>query len=484
MKYPFLLPVALVAIPAVAAAVKPTPAKRPNLLFVIADQWRGNALGFMGVEPVLTPNLDRFAGQGVALTNAVSGYPVSSPARAMIMTGAYPHNTGVPANCNSKTAPQNVELKADMMCFSDVLKAEGYSTGYIGKWHLDKPVEPFVDTYNNRGETAWNEWCEPSRRHGFDYWHAYGTYDYHTKPMYWDTDAVRDEFQYFNQWGPEHEADMAIEFLGLNSAGEAPFALVVSMNPPHTGYELVPDKYKALYKDLNVDSIAAAWPEMKGVSEKNLKFFCKSLPDYYACMSGVDEQFGRIMAELDRLGMADNTVVVFSSDHGDMMGMHDMIGKNIFYEGSMHVPMLIRHSSVKSRVDDKLLISFEDLNPTMMSLLGLGDRIPSSVQSRDLSAQVKGSRRAMPTDQLYFYYSEGEGELILPTNGRRGIRTDRYTMAMEWRDGKVVSRTLFDRKADPFELTNIATTNADQCAKLEGRLLARLRSIGDPIMTN
>lgn len=136
----------------------------PNLVFIMADQWRGDALGGIGTEPVQTPHLDHPASEGINLTNAISSYPVSSPARGMLMTGMYPTNSKVTGNCNSATAPYGVELPQDARCWSDVLKDKGYATAYIGKWHLDSPHQPYVDTYNNRGKIAWNEWCLPERR--------------------------------------------------------------------------------------------------------------------------------------------------------------------------------------------------------------------------------------------------------------------------------------------------------------------------------
>ena len=121
---------------------QPADNERPNLLVVMADQFRGDALGFLEREGVFTPNLDRFSKSAVVLDEAISSYPVSSPARAMFLTGMYPHNNGVITNCESNSAPRNVELKQEAVCWSDVLKAEGYATAYIGKWHLDKPLKP------------------------------------------------------------------------------------------------------------------------------------------------------------------------------------------------------------------------------------------------------------------------------------------------------------------------------------------------------
>ena len=107
----------------------------------------------------------------------------------------------------------------------------------MGKWHLDNPRIPYIDVKNNQGQVKWNEWTPPDRRHGFDFWYAYGTYDYHDRPMYWSNEASRDSFHFVDQWGPEHETDLAIAYLKNkeNKFRDAnkPFALMVSMNPPH-----------------------------------------------------------------------------------------------------------------------------------------------------------------------------------------------------------------------------------------------------------
>ena len=143
----------------------------PNLLFVFPDQMRGQAMGFLNEEPVQTPKLDQFAAQGLVLNNASATYPVCSPFRAMLMTGKYPHANKVIGNCTSKTAPLSVQLQENDQCWSDILNDMEYSLGYIGKWHLDSPHEPYINCRNNEGEIKWNEWCPPNRRHGFDFWY-------------------------------------------------------------------------------------------------------------------------------------------------------------------------------------------------------------------------------------------------------------------------------------------------------------------------
>lgn len=455
--------------------------EHPNLLVIMADQFRGDAFGFRGKEAVKTPNFDSFAKESVVFTQAVSGYPVSSPARGMFLSGAYPHNNGVITNCQSVSAAQDVELREDITCWSDILKAEGYNTAYIGKWHLDKPVKPYIDCYNNRGEMAWNEWCPPERRHGFDYWVAYGTYDWHLKPMYWNTDGGRQDFYYVNKWGPEYEADLAINYLDSIKGSDRPFAMMVSMNPPHTGYELVPDKYKEIYKGLNVDSIVSEMPHLRDAGKKYVNLFKKSLPDYYACISGVDEQFGRIIDALKKNGMFENTIVLFVSDHGDSMGMHENIGKNIFYEEAMRVPFIISWGDKLSpRIDNELLLSLEDFCPSVLSLMGFEDKIPSTVQTRNLSSQIKGSREDMPEYQLYMLYSDVNETGKNPDCGARGIRNERYTYSVRFKDGVITEEFLFDRKNDPFQMNNISSSEKDMSVKFRKALAKLLLDAGDP----
>lgn len=471
-----------VTAPAIAQEVQADDNSRPkNLLVVMADQWRGSALGILGQEPVLTPNLDRFAQQGVLFTQCVSAYPVSSPARAMFLTGAYPLINGVTGNCNSRTAPYGVELRDDIQTWSDVLKAKGYATGYIGKWHLDAPFEPYIDCSNNRGEVAWNEWCPPERRHGFDYWVAYGTYDVHLRPMYWDNATERDDWHYVDCWGPEYEAGLAVEYIRRHA--DEPFALMVSMNPPHPGYSQVPQRYRDLYADLNADSVAAQYP---GIAPAHWGSMPHVLRDYYACMSGVDEQFGRILDELEQQGLMNETVVVFTSDHGDMMGVHGKTGKNTFYEEAMRVPLIIGGAGIKPRMDNDLLISLEDFTPTVLSLLGYGDDIPSTVQTRDLSASLTGKGRVKTDGQLYVKYwsndntTPGGFEGDTPADGWRGWRTERYTYAVRIADGQRLDEVLFDRAKDPHQLHNLATEKPRVVRLMRAALHQRLQEIGDP----
>lgn len=453
----------------------------PNLIFIMADQWRGDALGCLGKEAVKTPHLDQLASEGVNFTNAVSSYPVSSPARGMLMTGMYPVHSKVTGNCNSATAPYGVELPESARCWSDVLKDQGYELGYIGKWHLDSPYQPYIETSNNKGKIAWNEWCPKERRHGFSHWIAYGTYDYHLKPMYWDTDASRDEFYFVDQWGPEYETDRAIDYIAnrdnkFRDTGK-PFALVVSMNPPHTGYELVPDKYKEIYRDVDVETVCNS-PIIAPKGTKMGDFYRKSVLDYYACMTGVDEQVGRIIRQLKEQGLFENTIVVFTSDHGDSMGMHEHIGKNIYYEEAMRIPMMISWpEKIAPRRDSTLMIAFADLYPSLLSLMGFKEQIPAEVQTFDLSASILSPEKAQEVVQPYYY--------LLPENlmtGYRGLRTKKYTFVVHATNGRTDEWILFDREQDPFQLNNIAPDQPALIKQFTSQLKDWLKKTNDPFM--
>lgn len=453
----------------------------PNLVFIMADQWRGQAIGCLGQEPVQTPNLDRLAAEGVYFTDAISSYPVSSPARGMLMTGMYPTNSKITGNCNSATAPYHVELPTEAHCWSDVLKDQGYELGYIGKWHLDSPHQPYIDTYNNKGKIAWNEWCPKERRHGFSHWIAYGTYDYHLKPMYWDTDASRDEYYFVDQWGPEYEADRAIDYIAnqdnkLRDSGK-PFALVVSMNPPHTGYELVPDKYKEIYRHMDVETLWDS-PVIPPRGTESGDYFRKSVPDYYACMTGVDEQVGRIIRQLKEQGLFDNTIVVFTSDHGDCMGMHNHIGKDIYYEEAMRIPLMISWpEKIAPRRDSTLAIAFADLYPSLLSLMGFKDEIPAEVQTFDLSASILSPENTQEVVQPYYY--------VVPENlttGYRGLRTKKYTFVVHATNAQTDEWLLFDREQDPFQLNNIAPDQPELIKQFSSRLKDWLKKTNDPFV--
>jgi arylsulfatase A-like enzyme len=448
--------------------------KRPNLVYVFPDQWRAQALGFMGQDPVVTPALDAFSRQSAVFTHAISNAPVCSPYRAMLMTGRYPLSNGVVRNCTTVNDVPSADLRAGDTCFPDVLRKCGYSTGYIGKWHLDSPHRPYADTSNNRGPVKWNEWTPPERRHGFEFWHSYGTYDQHNAPQYWGTGAPRERRLTASKWGPEYETDLALQYLkndgGKFRTSDRPFALFVAYNPPHSDYHLVPARYLERYAGKTWRELANR-PNFDGAADTDVMRSSKAdLPHYFAQIAGVDDQFGRLLRGIDEAGLASDTIVVFTSDHGNCIGSHNEISKNNPYDESLRVPFLIRWSGVIPSRRDDLLLSVPDIMPTLLSLMGAKLEIPQEVEGTDYSELFQGGAQTRPTSALYFQFERKE----------RGVRTARYTLALTGHGERPLA-LLFDNQEDPFQLRNLAESRPELLRQLlHEELEPWLRRTRDP----
>lgn len=450
--------------------------RRPNLVFVFPDQYRPFALGFLNADPVPTPNLDRFAAQAVHFTNAVSNYPVCSPYRAMLLTGRWPHSTGVTGNCNS-SRPDRF-LKPSERCLSDVLAEAGYVAGYIGKWHLDLPTEE--DARYGEGPrksgVVWDAYTPPGpHRHGFTFWHSYGCCDRHLNPHYWHGDAPVSQPARVDEWSVKHETDVAVDFI-LNRDGKQrdpnkPFALFVAFNPPHPPYNQVPEEYRARWARQSPAALLNR-PNVPPAGEDGGAR--QSVTDYFAAVTGVDEQFGRILKALEEAGVAEDTLVVFTSDHGDMMGSHGRLGKSVPYEEAFRIPLLLRYPRTLRPRPDSLHLNVPDMMPTLLGLMGLGERIPAPVEGTNYAETIVSGTGERPTSTYY---------LTIPSRpewGTRGVRTDRYTFTVT-RGGKEDGQVLlFDRQDDPYQVRNAAAARPEVCQQLVDELNAWIRKTNDP----
>ncbi|MGF1873825.1 sulfatase [Photobacterium frigidiphilum] len=464
-----------------------TKIKKPNLLIVFPDEMRAQSLGFMNQDPSDTPHINRFANQSAVLHQAVSNFPLCTPFRGMLMTGQYPYRNGIQGNSHTAMPGKfggkdfGIELKKNTRTWSDVLKDQGYSMGYIGKWHLDTPEAPFIPSYNNPMEGRyWNDWTAPDRRHGFDFWYAYGTYDKHLTPMYWTNETPRDQPIKVNQWSPEHEADIAIKYLrnedGKYRDSDKPFTLVVSMNPPHSPYDEVPKKYLDRYQNDTSESLNTR-PNVQWNKDYQEGYGPAYFKEYMAMVHGVDAQFGRIIDELDRLGLEEDTLVVFFSDHGCCMGSNGKPTKNVHYEEAMRIPMMFRWPGKIAPRQDDLLFSAPDIYPTIFGLMGMPELIPDTVEGFNYANSVHGLEGDnRPTSQMYTFMPYG-GQ----SYGRRGVRTDRYTLMVDRKIGKPLTFVLHDNQNDPYQMQNIAQQNESIVASLiEEELLPWLEHTGDP----
>ncbi|MCY1719364.1 sulfatase [Prolixibacteraceae bacterium Z1-6] len=462
-----------------AKQVKDTkPETKPNLLFIFADQYRKASLGFLNEDPVQTPNIDNLAENGVFFSRAVSNHPLCSPYRGMLFTGKYPLANGVIANCNSGRTAYGNYLKKDEVCFSDVLAENGYSAGYVGKWHLDGP-EPTLP-----GETVeWDTWCPPENRHGFSFWHAYGTHGRHNNPYYWTTHAAEGEKLVVNKWSPEHEADVIIDYLKNTEhqrINEKPFALFWSINPPHTPFGEVPEKYKQQFagKDykqlLNRDNVKFTTNNDLQRGDKGVETKIDQAPDYFACVNGVDDQIGRVISALKEQGLYENTIIVFTADHGEMLGSQGLMHKNVWFKEAYYIPLIVHFpKTVKSKTED-IMISVPDYMPTMLGLMGLGNQIPAKVEGVDYSNVFFNKAVIRPDKQLYF-----GSEPSNSSSGARGFRNAQYTFAVVKANGQKYYY-LYNDINDPFQMVNIWGNNKDLDEKMEQELNELLFGMNDP----
>jgi len=424
------------AFPNVASCAKAQ--RKPNVLFIFADQMRNAALGCMGSPDVKTPNLDKLAAQGLLFTHAYSGYPLCSPYRSMLLTGRYGTSTGVIGN--------SIELPDKEVTIAKVLKQHGYKCGYIGKWHLEKNHDPFVPK---------------ERRLGFtDYWASRNV----GGPSMFDNFYCGDTPEQIPMPGyePDFQTGLAIDFIKKHKS--EPFCLFLSWRPPHPPRE-APKEYLDMY------------PPEKLTQRPNVP---KNLDDrknaqvYNAMITNLDTNVGRIIKALDELGLSENTIVCFSSDHGDMLGSQGLQGKNVPYEEAINIPFIMRYPQrIKAGTKTDVLFNSVDVMPTLLSLCGIP--VPNAVQGLDLSDVVLGKSSKKPQSILLQRIVGGNKK---GQGGEwRGVRTERYTYARFRNKGYV----LFDNEKDPYQLNNLIDKPEAKSIqeKMEAELKKWLERIGD-----
>jgi arylsulfatase A-like enzyme len=420
--------------------------RRPNVLFILTDQMRAEAMGCAGNPVVKTPHLDALAEQGVLFTNAIANCPVCTPSRAMLMTGRYPSS--------NRTLVNDLPMPTGQPFLAQAFRDAGYKTGYVGKWHLDGlPRDKFTPP--------------GPRRAGFDtYWAAYECHhDYFDPKYYLDTDRL----QRISGYEPAVQTDLAMSFMETHK--KDPFFLVLAWGPPHDPYHLVPGHYRDLY---NPETI----PYRPNCRTVNGREYC----DYYAQVTALDNQVGRLMAFLDENKLSDDTLVVFTSDHGDMLYSHGRVMKQQPWEESIGIPLIMRPPAPRSGLPraqrTNILLGMADIAPTIISLAGL--TIPTEMEGLDLSGAMLGhgpEHRSLPILE-YVPADQAWG-----WGGRewRGVRTKRYTYARFRQEGWV----LYDNITDPYQLDNMIDKPEHRALQkqLEAELMEWLARLNDRFLT-
>ncbi|MCL4402629.1 MAG: sulfatase, partial [Acidobacteria bacterium] len=330
--------------------------RRPNVLFVLVDEWRAHATGYNRDPNVRTPALDRLESQSVNFENAVSGTPVCCPYRGSLLTGQYPLTNGVFIN--------DVELKPNGVTLGEAFTGAGYRTGYIGKWHVYGSPE---GKYERR-----LKFIPPEKRFGFDYWKACEcTHDYNHSLYYEGSETTP---RYWPGYDAIAQTADACGFIERQAKARDPFFLALSLGPPHFPYETAPERYCDLYRTREIHLRA-------NVPEARRELATQILRGYYAHMAALDDCLERLMGTLDRTGLADGTVLVFTSDHGDMMLSQGLTTKLYPWDESIRVPFLVRYprklGGKRRRIAN--LINAPDIMPTLLGLCGI--RIPETAFS-------------------------------------------------------------------------------------------------------
>jgi arylsulfatase A-like enzyme len=421
---------------------------------------RGSAMGVAGDPNVHSPNIDRLAREGVWFKRTYANVPVCCPARAILLTGTYPHVNGMVAN--------DLRLRESETTVAEILRDAGYRTGFVGKWHLDGgPREPgFVPP--------------GPRRQGFEFWAAYECHHQHFLPWYFrDTP----EMILVRKFEPEATCDFAVEFL-RKQPRERPFFLMVQMGPPHDPYG-APDEYLRRYDPEKIIP-RANWransevrPESPGIPAKYRRpdmpgaIYVRTggkeeLAAYFAAITAIDDQVGRLLRTLKETGQDENTIILFTSDHGDMLGSHGMRRKRKPHEESAGVPGIIRWPArvPQGRTVDTLF-SHVDMPATLLGLAGI--TVLQAFQGADLSRVALGQTTSGPDAVLLqIFVPFGPDQVTMPW---RGIITDRFTYAQYEKAPWV----LFDNLNDPDQMTNLADNPAH--AKLRVQLESKLAAL-------
>lgn len=417
---------------------------RPNFLFILTDDQRWDCLGVVQKEQgdkarfpwLKTPNLDKLAADGVRFRNAFVVNSLCSPSRASFLTGMYGHQNGIKDN--------QTPLPVNSVTYASVLRSAGYTTGYVGKWHMDK---------------------QNGQRPGFDYSASFiGQGKYNDCPF-----EVNGRLTETTGWVDDVSTDYAIGFIQQNRS--KPFVLAVGFKTCHGPFG-PPKRYATAYegeKPRPVPNLGAKAPYHKGSGPEEKVAASFAGPDmskllgYMRCITAMDEDVGRIMAELDRLGLADNTVVVFAGDNGFYLREHGLGDKRSAYDESLRIPLLMKYPrlAAKGKLVDQMVLNI-DLAPTLLDLAGV--EVPKQMQGRSWRPLLEGKAREWREAYYYeYFYEKPFSSPHVQAVRTMDAKLTLYPEHPEWTE-------MFDLAADPYELKNLIGEpgKAELLRKLEG----------------
>ena len=444
----------------------------PNILFIQSDQHRYDCLGANGHPLLQTPHLDRLAAEGVRFSHAFTPIPVCVPARNSLMHGNWPTDHLAIANSGTE-APR--PARDGLPSFTHVLRDAGYYLGHVGKWQVHPDKGPQAYGFHERvsvsGYEAWRagQGRPPTpREQGW-----FGELDPHIGP---------EESRL--AWG----ADQVIQLLEQCATKDAPFFLQWDTNEPHLP-NVLPEPFHSMYPPESI----APWPSfpdplagkpyVQGQQRRTWQIegwtwreWAPVVSRYLGTVSLLDAQVGRLLGALDRLGLAEDTVVVYSTDHGDMCGGHGMVDKHmVMYDDILHVPLIVRWPghAAPGTTCDAFVSHAIDLATTFCALAGAS--APETFCGASLLPLLAGEGDNGRQDVLSMYHGNQFG-----LYSERAVRDRRHKYV--W--NAAAEDELYDLELDPGELRNLATEPAyrHELDRLRHRLVAWMESIRDPLL--
>ena len=438
---------------------------KPNVVVCLCDQLRAFTIGCYGDQVVRTPNIDRLAERGVRFETACSNNPVCSPGRSILLSGQYSRTCmGMIGNVGEPTRERQHLVDPTL---AEAFKQAGYRTGLVGKWHM-QPLPTEV---------------------GFDFADYPRVAHRYTGQTYIDTNGNETVIKDF---APERELQALEQFLGDNR--DEPFFLYHNISQPHMPVLDAPDHYKTMYRPDGVPLRDNVWNDGRlAHDEKWYRIYAydflyyqqhlpytEELPDgfdlrdltahYYGMTTWADDQLGHLMRLLEANGLSDNTIVVFTSDHGDSLGSHDLFNKGYLYEESIRIPVIVHWpGGLAPRCVTSQVTSLVDVMPTLLALAGVDT--PAAVQGTDVSPVVTGDAQTVG-ENLAFIETSGADIGVRTLTHLHGISkaTDGTRRTTHIKDPDYM---LFDLPTDPFQENNLAKTDkaGETAAGLRERLI-------------
>jgi len=437
----------------------PSSDSKPNIIFFFSDQLRAQSLGYTGETNISTPNIDMLASQGVTFNNAISTCPLCGPYRGMLQTGRYPTNSGLLIN--------GLDPDTTLTSLAEIFSQNGYKTGFIGKWHLcsgylkkfgieydanstmhSEKMKGFNDPDNHSEFVPPGPW-----RLGYEFWAAYNFHTNFAENCYYYRDTP--EKNYFEPYETNGQVNVAINFMQKIKNTDKPFLLMIAPHVPHNPWkrEDVPEEcLNQVKKEIDVRKNV----EGPLIPEVHLDKWDPRV--YYAMIKNVDNNIGRLMNYLKESGLDKNTIVVFTSDHGEMLGSQGENYTMAPYAESVNVPLIFYwKDKFEKGVRSNSLYTPIDHMPTLLSLANI--EIPAFADGMDLSHIPEGRDGKDREEALMMLYSSHWNYFLTgsPWKEWRAVKTKTYTYIKRI-DG---TEELYNNIKDPYQMNNLVSSNSD-----------------------